>query len=170
MRVMSLSKRWFVSSADRPGNGRDWTNANQIVGPGSVAARSGERLCLLHACPHDPVRHVSWCLLDSSAAFQGRGPLTVLLLNVLAHRSSQQKQRIDSRTQIPLFLVRAYMSTKSNRKGDYLLKKFLCAAFRRRMKKQNRRGIDAAAVLSGPEEAAQPRCSIGTNFRFSGPV
>src|SRR3954464_10458275 len=92
------------------------------------------------------MRHVSRCLLDSSAAFQGRGPSTVLLLNVPAHRSAQRQQRIDSRTQIPLFMFRAYMSTKSNMESDYLRKKFLCAAFQRRIKKQNRRGIAAAAA------------------------
>lgn len=169
-RVMSESNRWFVSSADQSMHGRGRTNANRGVGPGSSAARRLQRSAFRRACPHDPVRHVSSCLIDSSAAFQGRGPLTVLLLNVPAHRSAQQKQRIDSRTQIPLFLVPAHMSTKSNRESDYLAKKFLCAAFRGRTKKQNRRGIAAAAASFGPEKAFQPRCSIGMNFRFSGPV
>ena len=167
---MSDSNRRFVSSADRPIDGRDWTNANHIVGPGSVRTQSTRGFSHCRGRSHDPVRHVSWCLLDSSAAFQGRGPLTVLLLNVPAHRSAQQKQRIDSRTQIPLFLVRAHMSTKSNRGSDYLVKKFLCAAFQRRMKKQNRRGIAAAAASFEPGKTIQPRCSIGMNFRFSGPV
>jgi len=43
------------------------------------------------------------------------------------------------------------MSTKSNRPDDYLLKKFPCAAFQRRMEKQNRRDSDAAAVSAGSE-------------------
>jgi len=53
----------------------------------------------------DPAGHMVRCAIDYSSAFQSRGPLTVLLLNVSAHRRPEQSELIDSRTQNPLFRV-----------------------------------------------------------------
>jgi hypothetical protein len=73
-------------------------------------------------------------LFDSFAAFQGRGPLTVLLLSVLAHRHHKQEKRIDSRTPIPLSIAPAISVNEKQPLSSFFLKKFLCVAFQRRIK------------------------------------
>src|ERR1700709_1552112 len=73
-------------------------------------------------------------LFGSLAAFQGRGPLTVLLLSVLAHRCHKQEKRSDSRTRIPLSVAAAISVNEKQPPSHVFLKKFLCVAFRRRRK------------------------------------
>jgi hypothetical protein len=97
------------------------------------------------------------CFLDSSSASQGRGPLTVLLLNVLAHRRFGQQSESIREHEFRYSSRRPYLSTKSNRLPGYLQKNFLCAAFQSRMEKPNRRDIAAAAVPDRPETPDQPR-------------
>jgi hypothetical protein len=73
-------------------------------------------------------------LFDSFAAFRGRGPLTVLLLSVFAHRCHKQEKQIDSRIPIPLSIAAAISVNEKQPSGDIFPKKFLCVAFRRRPK------------------------------------
>jgi hypothetical protein len=65
-------------------------------------------------------------LLHSSSAFQGRGPSTVLTVNVLAHREVAQPVRIDSRTRIPLFIAEAiHVNEKQTSDGIFMKKIFV---------------------------------------------
>jgi hypothetical protein len=78
------------------------------------------------ACPntaHALTPHMPMRFLDSSSAFQGRGPLTVLLLNVLAYRWFWSTERIDSRTRIPLFIVATTSVNEKQPFGEIFFKK-----------------------------------------------
>jgi hypothetical protein len=87
-------------------------------------------------------------LSDSSSAFQGRGPSTVLLLNVLAHREAAQDVRIDSRTQNPLFIAKPIAVNEKQPFRDIFIKKVFVRS------------------VSGTNEKAEPprhRCRGGSN-------
>jgi hypothetical protein len=104
---------------------------------------------------HDPSGHMFQCLIDSLSAFQGRGPSTILLLNVLAHRRPEQGERIDSRTQIPLFRVwHMDVNEKQPFKGCLPQKKLCVQRFNAGWKNADRRDSIAAAVTTKPKSTA----------------
>ena len=118
-----------------------------------------------------PLRHDQGCPVDFHSAFQGLGPSTVLLLRVLAHRWQMPRERIDSRSQIPLFIVPTVAVNKKQPLRGKFLEKFWCAAISGGTRKSKTAAACLPRRFSGPPKKSDyPRWSIGTNFRFSGPV
>jgi hypothetical protein len=124
-----------------------------------VANRAGlgEFVSSANRLAHVPIWHMSIGFLDSSSASQGRGPSTVLLLNVLAHRWFSQRSESIREHGFRYSSRRPHLSTKSNRSAAYLSKNFLCAAFQSRMEKPNAATLLPRRVSSSSVEANQPR-------------
>ena len=92
-------------------------------------------------------------------------------VDVGANRSSTHVVRIDSRTQIPLFRVsHGDVNKKQPFRREFDEKSLRAMRLSDANANQNRRGIAAAADFRLAQDAVQPRLSIGTKVRFSGPV
>jgi hypothetical protein len=92
-------------------------------------------------------------LLDSSSAFQGRGPSTVLTVDVLAHREAAQAVRIDSRTHIPLFIAKPISVNKKQPLSD----KFIEKIFVRSVSEPNEKETAATSLPRRFPKARKPR-------------